>query len=342
VTGGKYGLVMLRRCRIALLVIVVALPTPLVAARQSTPEITPDRINNADFAGKSLSSDRATALAVKLQILLDRAHFSPGEIDGKLGENAKKALRAYADANGVAGTTELTQDVWQKLAADDKPPLTQYTISDADAHGPFLDKLPTKLEQMKDLRALSYLSPREELAEKFHVSEDLLSALNPGQKFDQPGATITVPNVVTDAPKVAAARVEIDKTRQTVKAFDKDNNLLAFYPATVGSEEKPSPSGKFKVTGVADNPTYHYNPKYHFKGVHSTEPFTIKPGPNNPVGPRWIGLNGEGYGIHGTASPDKVSKAASHGCVRLTNWDVEQLATMVKKGTPVEFVDGTS
>ena len=129
----------------------------------------------------------------------------------------------------------------------------------------------------------------------------------------------TLPHVIHlqrgASPK--ADRVEVDKTRQTVRLFDKSNALIGFYPATVGSEEKPSPSGTLKVTEIDPNPTYRYNPHYHFKGVHSRKPFTIKPGPNNPVGTIWINLSADGYGIHGTPSPGKVSKAESHGCVRL-------------------------
>jgi lipoprotein-anchoring transpeptidase ErfK/SrfK len=172
------------------------------------------------------------------------------------------------------------------------------------------------------------------------VSEELLSALNPDQKFDAAGAAIIVPDVAAQPPKAAVARLEIDKARETVKAFDKADDLVAFYPATVGNDEKPSPSGTLKITAITDNPTYRYNPDYHFKDVASNTAFTIKPGPNNPVGTRWIGLNAEGYGIHGTPNPANVSKADSHGCVRLTNWDVERLAVLVKKGTPVEFVEG--
>ena len=333
---------MLNHCKAALLAVAIVLMGCLPAGARGAPEITSDRINNAEFSGKSPPSDSVSPLTVKVQILLDRAHFSPGEIDGKLGENARKALRAYAEADGLSSKAELTQEVWQKLIADDRPLLTQYTITDKDVRGPFLPKLPTRLEEMKDLPALNYASAREALAEKFHVSEELLSALNPDQKFDAAGATIFVPDVATQAPKAAVARLEIDKTRETVKAFDKADNLVAFYPATVGSDEKPSPSGTLKITAITDNPTYSYNPDYHFKDVASNTAFTIKPGPNNPVGTRWIGLTAEGYGIHGTPNPANVSRADSHGCVRLTNWDVERLAMLVKRGTPVEFIEGKS
>jgi lipoprotein-anchoring transpeptidase ErfK/SrfK len=193
---------------------------------------------------------------------------------------------------------------------------------------------------MKDIPKLGYTSPREGLAERFHMSEQLLATLNPGRHFDRAGDTIAVVDTTgaaSGAP-LKADRVEVDKVKQTVKLFDKSNALIGFYPATVGSEDKPSPSGTLKVTEINPNPRYRYNPDYHFKGVHSRKPFVIKPGPNNPVGTMWINLSAEGYGIHGTPSPDKISKAESHGCVRLTNWDAERVAASVAKGTPIAFV----
>ncbi|MGY0574112.1 L,D-transpeptidase family protein [Bradyrhizobium sp. RDM12] len=298
-------------------------------------------IGSAEPSKKTLSNDKPTPAGVRLQVLLDRAHFSPGEIDGKFGENARKALRAYAEARQLPGTDELTDDVWKALKADDRPLTATYTITDKDVAGPFLRKLPAKMEAMKDIPRLGYTSPREALAEKFHMSEQLLAALNPGRHFDRAGETITVVDTSNggSAAPVKADRVEIDKVRQTVKLFDKSNALIGFYPASVGSEEKPSPSGTLKVTEIDPNPTYRYNPAYHFKGVHSRKPFKIRPGPNNPVGTMWINL-ADGYGIHGTPSPQNISKGQSHGCVRLTNWDAERVAASVSKGTPVAFVDG--
>ena len=245
---------------------------------------------------------------------------------------------AFAAAQGLNSNGELTDEIWQKLTATVADPvLTKYTISKDDLGGPFVHSIPTKLEKMKDLPVLAYTSAREKLAEKFHMSEELLSALNPKRKFDTANETIIVANIAeNDAPE-RATRVEVDKNAQVLKLFGRDQQLLATYPATVGSTEKPAPSGRLKITGISKNPTYRYNPKYEFKGVSTTRPFTIKPGPNSPVGLVWIGLSGEGYGIHGTPDPSKVSKTASHGCIRLTNWDALSVASAVAKGTPVDF-----
>jgi lipoprotein-anchoring transpeptidase ErfK/SrfK len=298
-------------------------------------------INNAEFKGKALVNDKIDPAIVKAQVLLDRANFSPGEIDGKLGENAEKALKAFAEARGLAvNNLPLTSEVWGALIASSPDAIiVDYKIAEKDVKGPFLKKLPAKMEKMKSLKSLDYTSPREAIAEKFHMSEALLAALNPGKKFDEAGQTISVVNVVRNETKPAVTRVEVDKTFQTVKAFGNSGELIAFFPATVGSEEKPTPSGTLKVVSIDANPHYRYNPDYKFKEVKSKRAFTIKPGPNNPVGIYWIGLSAEGYGIHGTSNPSKISKSESHGCIRLTNWDVDKLAKSLKKGVDVAFIE---
>jgi lipoprotein-anchoring transpeptidase ErfK/SrfK len=297
-------------------------------------------INNAEFKGKLPADDKINPAIVKAQVLLARASFSPGEIDGKLGENAEKALKAFAESKGLAVSKQpLTPEVWGALLATGSDPIVvDYKITEKDVKGPFLKKLPAKMEDLKGLDSLHYTSPREAIAERFHMSEALLAALNPGKKFDEAGQTIAVMNVAIKESKSAVTRVEIDKMSQTVKAFA-NSELIAFFPATVGSEEKPSPSGVLKVISIDANPYYRYNPDYKFKGVKSKRAFKIRPGPNNPVGSQWIGLSAEGYGIHGTPNPSKVSKSESNGCVRLTNWDADRLAKLLKKGTEVAFIE---
>jgi lipoprotein-anchoring transpeptidase ErfK/SrfK len=312
-----------------------ALTIPAFAA-----ELKPDAVNHAELGKRPPGEEKMDPVAIKAQVLLDRAHFSPGEIDGRFGDNAQKALAAFAASKGLKTGAKLTPELWAALTSQDQEPvIVTYKITGQDVKGPFLKKIPHRMEDMKDLPSLGYTSPREELAEKFHMSENLLAALNPGKTFDKPDEEIAVANVVRPDEKLPQiTRLEINKDEGTIRAFDKDNKLVGFFPATVGSEEKPTPTGTFKTTSSDENPTYRYNPEYGFKGVKAEKPFTIKPGPNNPVGSYWIGLSvGKGYGIHGTPEPNKVSKAESHGCVRMTNWDVHLIGEHLKKHAEVDL-----
>ncbi|MGJ4899603.1 L,D-transpeptidase family protein [Bradyrhizobium oligotrophicum] len=309
--------------------------TPALSA-----ELTADAVNSAELRKRPPAEEKMYPVAIRAQVLLDRAHVSPGEIDGRFGDNARKALAAFARTKALAGDAKLTPELWEALLRGDQAPaIVSYTITRDDVKGPFLKKLPQHMEDMKDLPALGYTSPREALAEKFHMSEALLSALNPKASFDKEGEQIAVANVIRPDEKAPdIMRLDISKDAGTVQAFDRDGKLVAVFPATVGSDEKPTPDGTFKVTSRDADPNYRYNPDYEFKGVKSRKPFTIKPGPNNPVGAYWIGLSvGNGYGIHGTAEPSKVGKSESHGCVRLTNWDVRFLGDHLAKKAKVEL-----
>jgi lipoprotein-anchoring transpeptidase ErfK/SrfK len=182
---------------------------------------------------------------------------------------------------------------------------------------------------------LGYQRVSEQLAERFHMDEDFLLALNPGAQFIE-GETITA---VDPGPFLSGtvARIEVRKGESRLAAFDPFGRMLANYPVTIGSTSAPSPEGLVEVTAIAHLPTYHYDPENFVQG-ENTEPLVLPPGPNGPVGSVWIDLSKPTYGLHGTPEPSVLFQRNSHGCVRLTNWDVEELASLVQEGTVIEFV----
>lgn len=329
-------------------------------AKQAKP-LSAEAVNSASWSAKG-PRQGLNPLTVKTQILLDRRGFSPGVIDGRSGENVTKAIRAFQQHHSLPVSGRLNEATWAELSREaPEKVLIDYTITKKDVSGPFTPDMPEKFEDKASLKRLGYRGPSELLAEKFHMDEDLLRALNPGKNVEEAGTQILVADVQASSAlssvgqgqqdaqtgrenkrsenkRTKVTRIEIDKKAQTLRAFDGDGRLLGFYPATIGSKENPAPSGTLEIVSTAQDPTYYYRPSLNFKGV-SERSFKIAAGPNNPVGTVWIDLSKKGYGIHGTPEPDKVSKTASHGCIRLTNWDVEELSKMVEKGTVVDFID---
>ena len=289
---------------------------------------------NIDYvAGRAIPS----AAVARMEVLLDRAGASPGVIDGYDGENLRKAVSAIEIMQGAKPDGRISPQLLRALEGldDGKGVIGSYVITDADVAA-IVPPIPKDYGEMAKLSSLGYTSVAEELAERFHMDQKFFEALNPGSKFV---AGETVYGAITGPDrKGKVARIEADKAARQVRAYDADGKLLVAYPATIGSDATPSPSGSFTVVAVAENPTYTYNPNLNFKQGNNDKVLTIPPGPNGPVGSVWIALSQPTFGIHGTPEPSLIDKAASHGCVRLTNWDAEELAKMVSKGVTVDFL----
>jgi lipoprotein-anchoring transpeptidase ErfK/SrfK len=272
---------------------------------------------------------------VRAQILLDRAHFSCGEIDGDYGTNLEKTVAAFQRAHDLPDNGEVGPETWALLNQDQAPALFTYTIAPEDVAGPFV-KLPADLMEQATLPSLGYESPLEGLGERFHASPNLLKALNPDCPFDTDGETIMAPKVIVKPPGHAAS-VVVSKSDSSVTALDARGRILSYYVATIGSEHDPLPIGNWKIKRVWRNPVFYYNPLLFWNANPADQKAKIEPGPRNPVGVVWIDLSKEHYGIHGTPAPGKVGHAESHGCIRLTNWDASELSHMVKFGTPASL-----
>jgi lipoprotein-anchoring transpeptidase ErfK/SrfK len=280
--------------------------------------------------------------ALDLQVALDRAGFSPGEIDGRAGTLTGRAIAAFQAAQSLPVTGRADCTTWQRVTTGDT--LSMYTITARDVAGPFIERLPPELPEQAKLTALGYTSPLEALAEKFHASPALLRKLNASSRFVA-GETILVPNVAIpsdpDKPAKPTERpdvtVTVSKEKGSLTVAAADGGVLMFAPVTVGSERDPLPLGTWEVKGIQRDPTFFYNPDLFWDADPSHAKAKIPPGPNNPVGLVWIEINREHYGLHGTPEPARVGYTESHGCIRLTNWDVLKLAGLVKPGTRVVF-----
>jgi lipoprotein-anchoring transpeptidase ErfK/SrfK len=282
--------------------------------------------------------------ALRVQVYLDRNHFSVGTIDGGWGKNSAIAVWQWQRSHGIDPSGDVDDATFNSIAnaAGGVAPLVSYQITDEDMKGPFVH-IPDSVYDQQKLPCMCYESLREELAEKFHVAQDFLSQLNKDVKFAdlKAGDTIVVPNVrppvTQDQPDIAKIAVSIDGN--SFDAFDAGNRLIFHAPTTVGSKYDPSPDETLHIVSVTWNPNFHYDPTLYAEVPDDRPDAHLKPGPNSPVGVVWMQLSKQHYGIHGNEDPESIGYASSHGCVRLTNWDATEVGHRVSKGTLVAFVD---
>jgi len=311
---------------------------------------------------------------IAVQVALDRAGFSPGEIDGRGGPKTKLAVSEFQKSAGLQANGVVNEETIAALSAPAEPVVT-YTIAPEDVAGPFIESMPRDMMESAKLPALGYTSALEALAEKFHASPALLQTLNPGAAWSA-GDAIKVPAVEPfephssaekatagakpaaaakpvgggAKPAAAAARgtagtkpapasqsleVLISGASKSLLVRDADGKVLMYAPITIGSSKDPLPVGDWKVTGVSWNPTFNYNPNLFWDADPTHAKAKIPPGPNNPVGVVWVDINKEHFGLHGTPEPSTIGRTESHGCIRLTNWDATKLGRLVAPGTKV-------
>jgi lipoprotein-anchoring transpeptidase ErfK/SrfK len=310
---------------------------------ESWEEITPDAVNGG-AQGLPVHGDVGGPSVLRVQILLNRALFSPGIMDGRWGKNSAEAVYWFQRREGLRATARVDSATFAALLAAAGDPdrfVVPYTVTAEDVAGPFTP-IPDDIYEHAKLDCSCYESLSEMLSERFHATPDLLARLNPGTDLDalRAGARIQVPNVRSpDAPGTRVAKLVVSGRGTYLHALDASGRVLYHFPATLGGRYSPSPTGDFRVTSVTRDPDWHYQPAI-LHGVDDDEPTAFIPaGPNVAVGTVWMALNQPHYGIHGTSEPQTIGYASSNGCVRLTNWDAEFLARHVRAGTPVEFRD---
>ena len=297
---------------------------------------------------------------MQLQVVLDQLGFGPGVIDGHVGQSLALALSGFQTAKGLPATGAIDPATAQALAPyAQTAPARELTLTEADLAGQFVGPIPHGEDRQALLPTLGYQNALEMLAERYHTTPDTLIALNSAATKLVAGSKIRVPNIAAAArdysPQLRpdwkatlaglnvssnqplADHLVVSKAKKSLSVYDAQDKLIAQFPVTTGSTHDPLPIGTWKVHGADYNPKFHYNPKLFWDANKTDKKAMLPPGPNGPVGVVWLDLSKEHYGIHGTPEPQNIGRTASHGCVRMTNWDAARLSLMVRPGTKAVF-----
>ena len=295
---------------------------------------------------------------MEAQVMLDRAGFAPGVIDGRTGMSFAEAVKGFQTARDLPVTGKIDDATRAALMLGSIPATRLLRVDPTDASGPFTPDIPKDAAEQAKMDCLCYKNLLEKLSEKFHTTPQTIIKLNDPKMPLGAGTILRLPNVLPrtraygnvkpdaaqmlsdlnvsgDLPK--ADKIVVDKSDGVLRLFDKEDRLIAQFPATMGSSHDPLPLGRWKVTTIAYNPPFHYQPDLFWDVADDKEPQRLPHGPNGPVGTVWIDLTKEHYGIHGTSAPETIQRAQSHGCVRLTNWDVARVSQMVEDNMEVIF-----
>jgi lipoprotein-anchoring transpeptidase ErfK/SrfK len=283
-------------------------------------------------------------ITTQLQIFLDQQLFGPGKIDGRPGEFMTKALIRYQRAHGLPESGKIDANIPLDSVY---PVYTFYTIQEGDLK--FVGECPSKPADQAKKKYLPYESLIEFLTERYHCAPEFLMKLNKGMNLEalQVGETVRVPNVepfkIEELPKegflpeIPGYKSRVIWVHRAEKILDvyEGESLLASVPITPGGGKLETPPGSWRVVGIATAPRFRWDKSVLETGKRSSEFFMLPPGPNNPVGVLWCGLSKPGIGIHGTNNPQTIGRAASHGCMRVANWDVVRLSKLITKGMSV-------